>query len=209
MIRNIKALSLALVAVFAMSAVAAAGASAAEKFVAETSTAKVIAEQTGSAQHVFSVDGTEVKCSSAKFETASEVASPATSITVHPAYTGCTAFGFLEASVTTTGCDYKLFAAGGINVVCSGSNQIVISAATCEAKVPAQEIASGLTYKNEATSPSTVLVGAALSGTVKTNKTKDGFLCPLKGTGEVFGSYTGDTLAKGFNGVNQVGISVE
>lgn len=209
MIRNIKALSLALVAVFAMSAVAAAGASAAE-FTAETSPVSVTAEQTAGAQHVFSVDGTEVKCTTAKFATAGTVEAPATSITVHPTYAGCTAFGFLEASVKTTGCDYKLFAAGGINVVCEGSNQIVISAASCEAKVPAQEIASGLSYVNEGGSPSTVKVQAALSGTVLTNKTKDGFLCPLKGTGEVFGSYSGDTLAKGFDSLGEpVGISVE
>lgn len=209
MIRNTKVLGLALVAVLAMSAFAAAGASAATKFVAGTSTAKVVADQVASENHVFTVDGSEVKCSTAHFETAGEVASPATSITVHPTYSGCTAFGFLGATVNTTGCDYQLFASGSINVLCSGSNQIIITAATCEAKVPAQEIASGVTYVNQATSPTTVLVEAGLNGTVKTNKTKDGFLCPLSGTGTSFGSYLGDTVAKGFNGATQVNIKTE
>lgn len=209
MIRNIKVLGLALVAVLAMSAVASAGASAATNFVAATSTASVTADQVASENHIFTVDGAEVKCKTAHFETAGEVASPASSITVHPTYGECTAFGFVGASVNTTGCDYKLFASGAINVVCSGTNQIIITAATCEAKVPAQEIASGVTYKNQATSPTTVLVEAGLTNSIKTTKTKDGLLCPLNGTGSANGSYAGDTVAKGFNKGSQVNIKVE
>jgi hypothetical protein len=216
MIRNIKVFGLALVAVFAMSAVVASAASA-NAFMSEGNvTAAITANQIKGEDHVFSVEGNKVECETAKFATSGEVASPTGEITVHPTYSGCTAFSFVGASVTTTGCDYTLKVGGLIetgkyngklNLTCSGSNKIVISAGPCEATVSGpQEFNSGITYTNAA--GGAVTVGANVSG-IKTNKTKDGFLCPFKGTGETTGTYTGGTNATGTHSGAAVNITVE
>ena len=52
-------------------------------------------------------------------------------VVVHPEYSGCKAFTFLNATVTTTGCTYTLNAAG-----------------TCEATVGVQGPLSGISYEN-------------------------------------------------------------
>lgn len=215
MMRNIKALGLAFVAIFAMSAVVASAAQA-NAFMSEGNvTAAISADQIKGEDHVFTVEGNKVECETAHFATAGEVSSPTGSITVHPSYSGCTAFSFVGASVTTTGCDYTLGVGsiietgkynGKLNLTCSGSSKIVISAGTCEATVSGpQEFGSGITYTNAGAA---VTVAANVSG-IKTNKTKDGFLCPFKGTGEVNGTYTGNTSATGKHGVENVNITVE
>ena len=194
--KSIKTLGLALVAVLAMSAVVASAASAANFASAGNVNAKVEASQ--STTHRFSIEGNNVTCTTATF-TSGFVASPASSITAHPVYTGCTAFGFVGSTVNTTGCDYVLSApgkvesgkvAGNIEVKCSAGSKIVIVAGTCEVTVAPQSFTSGLTFENVASSPSTVTLKAAVTGIAST-KVKDGFLCPLNGTGAATGTYTG------------------
>jgi phytoene dehydrogenase-like protein len=43
---------------------------------------------------------------------------------------------------------------------------------------------------------------------IEVEKTKDGFLCPLSGTGTTTGTYTGDTDASGTHEEEPTGISV-
>jgi hypothetical protein len=196
--RNLKILGLAFVAVLAMSAVASASASAAQFMSEGNVSGNITADQESGNPHVFSVDGTEVKCTTAHFETMSPVASPTEQITVHPEYSGCTAFGFLGAEVTTTGCDYVLHANGTIDVV-QGSgtptcNGITVHAVTCTVVVGTQSGLSAVSYEN--LSNGTVRIKANVTG-IKVNKTEDGFLCPLSGTGAGTGTYTGNTLAEG------------
>jgi hypothetical protein len=207
--RKIKAIGLAFVAVLAMSAVAAGSANAAD-FMSEGNVDTVVsADQVGT--HVFTVDGSNVTCTTAHFESAL-LASPASSVRVHPEYKGCTAFGFVNATVNTEACDYVLSAGtlasdeapGELEVDCEGGS-IVITAATCEAKVGSQTFSSGLNFVNN-TEAGTVTLEAEVTGIV-TNKTKDGFLCPLSGTGEGSGAYTGDTLVTGEDAEGE-GVSV-
>lgn len=213
--KSIKTLGLALVAVLAMSAVVASAASAATFMSEGNVNAKVEADQ--STTHTFSIEGNNVTCTTAHFETAGEIASPASSVTVHPTYTGCTAFGFVGSTVSTTGCDYVLTApgkveggkvGGNIEVKCGAGSKIVIVAGTCEVTVAAQSFTSGLTFENVAGPPKTVTLKAAVTGIAST-KVKDGFLCPLNGTGAASGTYTGNTAVKGVSGKTQVGITVE
>ena len=201
MIRNIKALGLALVAVFAMSAVVASGASAGTVEVEGGGETSISGAQEGT--HVFSVEGNKVECTTANFEAVGKTNNGATSIVVHPVYTGCSAFGFLEATVTTTGCNYTVTsgaveagkAAGTIVLGCGGGT-ITIVASTCTATVAGQTINNGLVLENKAGPPQWVRLTATNSN-VKTNKTKDGFLCPFNGTGEVTATYTGNTSTVG------------
>lgn len=217
MIRNIKVLGVAVVAVLAMSAFVASAASA-SKFMSEGNVnVTVKADQTGS--HVFTVDGSSITCTTAHFESAGLISSPAATVKVHPTYEGCTAFGFVNSPITTTGCDYTLSSGtesaadkfpGSLELTCSGTNKITIVAGTCEVTVSGpQTFGTGLEFVNNTAGTKTVLLDAN-AVKVNVNKVKDGFLCPLSGTGAGTGTYTGETTVKGFNsGSTQVGVTVE
>lgn len=200
MTNKLKVLGLALVAVFAMSAVAASAASA-NQFMSEGGgSTTVTATQVG--EHVFTVDGASVTCEVATFSSVGEVASPATSVKVSPNYEECTAFTFFTAKIQTEGCYYNLHvgATGGIeytgslDLECEEGHEIVIAAGTCEAKVAGGQEFSGIGYANA--EGGKVTIAAEVAG-IAVNKTKDGFLCPFSGKGAAEGTYEGTTLAAG------------
>ncbi len=191
-----KVVGLLVVAALAISAfgASASGASAATEFRAATSPVKITADQTTT--NVFSVDGTKVECTTAHFATEGEIAAPSTTLLVHPEYSGCTAFGFVGATVKTTGCNYNLHAAGTVDIVCSSGNSIKIEAATCKAEVGSQSGLSSIAYTNS--NPLATVTVTPNVSKIKVTKTEDGFLCPLNGTGTVEnGTYTGAVKASG------------
>jgi hypothetical protein len=211
-----KALGLSLVAVLAMSAIVASAAQAGKLSTEGGGSTNIQADQIGGG-HVFEVEGNKVTCSTAHFysvamtpkgsETEVEVANGATSITMHPEYKGCTAFGIINSTVTTTGCNYTIEAPGNeeagmvykanIKLECEAGKKVEISAAgICEATVSEQTISSGLSFVNTTVSPMDTMFNA-LAAPVKTVKTKDGLFCPFSGTGEVTATYTGETTAVG------------
>jgi hypothetical protein len=109
MIRNLRVLGLALVAVCAFAAVSASSASAiTHKLTCAEATCIITGEQVGNV-HAFGTKSSslEVSCTGAKFGPTT-ISSGATSITIGPlTYSGCTALGF-AATVDTTGCNYVL-----------------------------------------------------------------------------------------------------
>jgi hypothetical protein len=204
-------LGIAMVAVLALSAVAASAASAAE-FKATSSPVMLFGSQEG--KHAFTVDGSSVECETATFEAAS-VTAPSKTVTVTPAYSGCTAFGFAKAKVEMNGCVYEFLQPnasleGNVHFVCGANKaRVFVSSLGSECEVLIGETGntnlSKVTYKNEATSPTKVKVIANVTG-ITAEKTKDTNFCPLKGTGTVTNaSYTGNTLVEGTAGI---GISV-
>jgi hypothetical protein len=211
MFRNLKVLGLALIAVLAMSVVAASAAQAEPTMELGAATAEIEGEQTTG--HTFTVDGTSIECTTAKF-TSGSVANGSTWVTAHPEYTGCTAFGFLNSSVNTTGCNYEAMAngaegtemnfAGELKVVCSGTNKIIIKAPAslpvCEATVGNQTIpaaTSGMKWTNNTVSPMDVILHNT-NTPVEVTKTKDGFGCPFSGTGATTGTYNGTTTFRAY-----------
>jgi hypothetical protein len=209
-----KMLGVAVVAVLAM-AISASAASAA-KFKIEGTTAPFTlkAEQVAAENHVFTIEGgLTTKCKKASFE-GTVGAKEVSTVEVTPVYSECTAFG-LSATVNMHSCKYKFLEptgaaspfSGKLNVAC-GSEPATIVAGTCEVTVSSQENLGTLTYKNEATTPKTVLVEANVTG-LKYTKVKDGFLCPLNGTGtKEDGTYAGNTTAKGFEALSQKNLVV-
>jgi hypothetical protein len=212
MIRKPKVIALAVVAVLALSAVAASAASA-NTFMTKNSVypQTVIGSQT--TQHVLTVTGQKVTCKEIKFE--GTIAAASSTLEVHPIYNGCSSFGF-EASVTTTGCNYRFhLSAGGsgspqsgtLDIVCSGSSQIVINGGfgTCELTIGSQPGLVVQTFTN---------VGEKITWTTNTtgiraNVTKSNFPCPLseglhEGANAV--TYTGQTL---FTTTSGEGITVQ
>lgn len=208
-----KILGIAMVAALALAVTASAA--SAEQFHAEgTGPFEVKASQVSEENHVFTIEnGLTTKCKKASF-TGTQAENTAATLTVTPVYSECTAFG-LSATVNMAACDYTFASpegkAGSVAVTgCEGTNA-KITAGTCEVQL--NETGNGelsqVLYTNQGTSPSTVKVDAEVSG-ITYNKTKDGFLCPLSGTGSKSdGKYDGATNASGFAGEAQVGIFVE
>jgi hypothetical protein len=125
--RNIKILGLALVAMFAMSAMVAATASA-DDFNAESYTATLAGTKDG--EDLFTTTAGTVKCTTPTY--AATITAKTKTISATPSYTGCTGFGF-PAEVITTGCTYVFTVNGGtstegkVDVEC-GSNEITVVA---------------------------------------------------------------------------------
>jgi hypothetical protein len=195
MIRNLKVLGLALVAVLAMSAMVASAASASSYTGSAYPTTGTGSNTSG--KETFTTPGGTVQCDS-HFE--GTLAAASSTLTVTPKYTNCVAFGFLNATVDFMGCDY-LFHAGAaqgggvynnsVDIVCeAGEGPVTITAGTCKVDVPAQ---TGLTNVKTTNSGSSVTVEPNVTG-ITMNVTTDGFGCPFPGTGHYTGSYHGDVL---------------
>jgi hypothetical protein len=234
MIRKFKALGLALVAVFAMSAIVATAAQAAAgTLTSEGKTVIATAEQSGEHEFVLTDHETEpgkfanTKCKKAAFTGTAGVTDGATSVTAHPVYTECTAFG-QPATITTTGCDYVLKTgtptAGGwhvtTDVVCTGPDEkaepptpkhlIRIVTGTCEVTVDSQAglNTSEATNSGGAGTAMDLLLHTNITGIVY-NVTKDAIGCPLKGTGvKSKGDYTGTTTVKAHQEITKVAVGI-
>jgi hypothetical protein len=215
--RRLKSLGGAALVALALATTMASAAHAAQFMSDGNVEAKVEANQ--STTHTFSVEGNNSTCGTAKFATAGLFNSPRSSVVLHPTYSGCTAFGFINVVISTTGCDLVFTAPGtvvagkvpgGLEIVCDPGKAITVTAGTCEVSIGPQSFTKGLTFENNsAVFPRTVTLHSAVTG-IEVTKVKDGFLCPLSGTGPVKGTYTGDTLAKAFSAeAEQVGITLE
>lgn len=198
----LKMLGLAIVAALALSAVVASAASA-SKFQSANYPAKITGSQVG--EHVFTIESElKTKCKKATFEGSLSAASE--TLTITPTYSECTSFG-ISSTIKFNECTYVFHAgaelsanhfAGTTDVSCPAGKVITITTATCEVQVGAQTGLGSLEYVNEASGK--VTVKANVTG-IKYNKTKDGFLCPLNGTGtKEDGKYEGETLTEGNNG---------
>jgi len=178
MIRNLKTLGLALVAVLAMSAVVASAASA--QFTASSYPTTVTATS-ALGNDDFKTEAGSVECAGHFEGTSAEASS---TMTIKANYTGCKAFGFAEASVNMNGCDYVFHSNGEVDLECSGTNKVVITAAACEVQIGSQTGLKSVTLNNG----SGDITAQANVGGIAYTVTKDGFLCPFNGTGAKTGA---------------------
>jgi hypothetical protein len=184
-------------------------------------------------QHVFTITGQQVKCAVSNFTGVTEGSEAEgagkvhnATMTVHPNYKECTAFGFpatIDTTPTTepenTSCHYTLSAAtdaagmGSVAVVgctakaSTGAVGIVITVsvagvANCEVVVPNQTIASAVSYTNVAgATPATVDVTATAVG-IEANVVKSTGLCPL--TVGVHKGTTGAAVGATYTGTQDI-----
>lgn len=207
MTRKIKALGLALMAVFAMSAIVAQAASAVDF---ESNASTTILSASGS-NHEFNVTGSEVRCATANFS-GHVASSTTTKITISPVYTGCTAFaGFVSAKVTGFGhygeedtCDYVMHASGEVDLECEGSAEVMIDAGPCDAHIPEQTGLGTVSYENVANGD----IKATININSITVSHTDGIFCTFSGSGEgKNGTLTGTSTVSGTtNGTTPVDI---
>jgi hypothetical protein len=220
MARLIKAAGVSLIAAIAVSAITAVAAPAATLQTQEGKTVTIFGEHLAGATHVFVLDGAKAECSVAKLTSVGSVYDGATELRLHPVYEKCTVFGFLNGTVTTTGCDYVLHATttaitdtftGRIQVVCDEGKVITFAGGTCEATVGEQTITSGISFIDDtATAPIKDDVTAKSSSAgIAFTKTRDDFGCPLLGKGVAAGTGNGNTTLTARNGGVQIDFAFE
>ncbi|HEU5104276.1 MAG TPA: hypothetical protein VFU11_00390 [Solirubrobacterales bacterium] len=191
MSRKLKSFGLALVAVFALTAVGAGAASAAEFHSTSAGSTKISATQTTT--HLFTSTAGEITCEKATF-TGNQTTATTTSVEIAPVYTGCHMIIFgstIAVSIATNECKYRLNASGTADIVCPVGKAFTVTGAGCTLTVGAQTGLKAVTYTN---SGSDIAINTNLSG-IKYNHS--GFTC---GTGSgTNGTYKGTTTAAGTN----------
>jgi hypothetical protein len=199
MIRYLKTLGLALVAVLAMSAVMASAASASQFTCSAYPCTAAGSSPVGN--KTFTMPGGTLQCATHYLVGkvgGGQITEPSSTVTVTTTFSECRAFGFLNATVHKNGCDHVLHSAAQVSagvynhsqdVVCPlGSPGLVITAGACVVDVPPQ---TGLTNTKTTNLGGTVTAQTEI-GNLTINVTVDGFGCPFPGPGHYIGSYHGD-----------------
>ncbi|HYG96177.1 MAG TPA: hypothetical protein VD741_03625 [Solirubrobacterales bacterium] len=189
MIRKIKALGVALVAVLALAAVLASAASAANYTASSYPTTGTGESALGN--DVFKTEAGTVEC---KVHYQGTIAAASETLTGSSTYSNCKAFGFLSATVNTNGCDATAKAPVGSgdkytatgNLVCPLGKSIEITAGTCVVAIGNQSSVGTVALVNQ-TASGDVTVQANLNSIAYT-VTKDGIGCPFAGTGAKTGA---------------------
>ena len=172
MIRNIKLLALTALAALAVTAVAASAAHAEQTTFTAGSTSGTITATNSGTETFSTVNGTVV-CKTSHL-VGTFTATSFTTLTVTPTYTGCEAFGFAEATVTTTGCTYTFTGKEGTGatetlatstVKCSGTSKITVSGGGCTTTVGPQGPLNHVKFSNTTTgTPDDVDANTTFSG---------------------------------------------
>lgn len=176
-----------------------ASAAQAATFHAESSPTYLLGSQ--STENVFTFDGRSIECADTTL-TGELTGTEADRLEgVHPEYSDCTAVG-LEATVTTTGCDYTLYEptgsepyAGTMGILCKGGHKMefVFGLGVCTVTVGTQGLLGTVTYTDK---KSGVLVTFDVSGiTGQVSGSEE--VCGTGGSQE--GTYTGSVLVKGYS----------
>ena len=213
--RKLKALGLALVAVFALSAMSAATASA-ELFHAGAH-GTVVGTNVG--EEVFTTTAGTVKCKSATYTGTSATNTPG-SQTVKPVYKECTAFGFVNTVIDPGTCEYRfntpVNTTSTVDIINCGANGVVVTAFNCEVTIPNQTGLSHVVFSNVAgSSPEHIQANVTISGITYIQHSKSFPGCNEAGTNGVKtslhheGTYHGTNTIKAFNTAGtQVNLTV-
>ncbi|HEX3293626.1 MAG TPA: hypothetical protein VHR38_07790, partial [Solirubrobacterales bacterium] len=193
--RKIKTLGVVLASVFAMSAIGASAASAAE-FHSAIHPQSIHGTQTGS--HVFTTNAGTVTCKKATF-TGTTAAKTSKTQTLAPDYNECTAFGFINVPIHENGCAYIFYSepAETTEVECPSGKKIEITAPFCTTTVGPQHIEKGMTYTNKEKEVEGKKVKEHIIAHTSIQTEIDYNEC---GTARTNGTYTGTTTVVGAEG---------
>ena len=156
--RNLKILGLALVAMFAMSAVGASMASADELTSELNQAVQMHGEKHPNFTDVFETTAGNTQCSSVTYHIGT-VTVPPTTIRATPTYSGCTSSG-IPAVIDTNGCHFLFHVTGGsstvgdVTVECPSGKDITVTVSLagtikCTVHVPPQTLTGDpVTYTN-------------------------------------------------------------
>ncbi len=211
--RNLKALVLALVAVFALSAMAASAASA--DFITTNDGTTVLTAEATERQVFKTTEGVEIGCNTVAID-GSIVGTTAETVTVEPTYSGCTVVipgvGTVPAFIDTEGCHYLFTTVTQVHILCPTGKKITLTA----------ELVKGVKSKcleigeQTPTNPEVHYINNALTGTAmdtEVESTVSGITYnkagPCGSTTQNNASYTGKVTVKGKDSVtgNAVGVT--
>jgi hypothetical protein len=181
--------------VLATAAVVAASASAAQ-FTAAKYPVTITGNQ--STAHKFTIGGSSVTCTTTTFT--GTASGPSATQTMTPTYSGCTAFGFINAQVTINGCDMLVDASGHLKLVCPADKDIEIHGGPCTTTI---HPANNGTLKTNTFTNNTPAAGQITLDTAVNNlhaTVTSGFGCPVAGGTYANATYTGTTVLKGTSG---------
>lgn len=195
----------AVVTTLLIASVALLAAASANAFYIDSEVFPLELESTSSNEHVFTVED-ELKLVCKSVSMTGTMSETGYSVSMTPSFSECTAFG-ISATVSTTGCAYVLTGeeeteteetfGATVGVDCEEGKAITITAGTCVLKIPTQTDLGEVTVTNVATSPPSATVDLAITEATY-EKTTDGFLCPLTGTGvKENGALTGSSTVTG------------
>jgi hypothetical protein len=191
---------LALLTAFAMSAVAASAASAAEFFHEAESTARVIGHNEGANAFTAGLIGS-IECEKATFTGTEFVTSPQKKVTVTPEYEKCNYLGVSGLKIAVNKCTFTFNQptgtgpfTGTVNVNCPTGKSIEFEANGCKIEVGEQGPLSSVTYTNQAATEKLVKSVKVVASVSKIKYTASGLGCPVIGEKED-GSYSGTSLA--------------
>lgn len=220
MIRNLKALGLALVAVLAMGAVAANGASAHE-FTSSSATTYLSGTSESGTTDKFTVSaifGTlTIECHGSF--TGTQSGTVADEVTVTPSYSNCL-FNGEAASVDVNGCDYNFDSDTDANghaaakVACPGTGTtetIAVTNNTCDMYFGTQTPTEGVTYTNIEDPVSSGKTAVTVKATVKATINEKKVTTTCFSTANT-GTYESSAIVTGYSDAghtNQVSISVD
>lgn len=144
---------------------------------------------------LITTEAGKVECATAYH---AELTAASTTLALAPTYTGCVAFGFLEATVNPEGCKYVLHVTeqsaedkykATFDVSCEAGKSIKVAAGTCKIEIKSQSGLGSVALTNDtaATPQRDITFDPEVSGLAYT-VTQDGFLCPFGGTGNKTGA---------------------
>ncbi len=204
MIRNLKILMLAAMAVAALSAVGASSAQAAQFHCSIAScTVTVRQDGTGKTAHqVFDVNLPKqvlpITCKQIQGEGTATKQTEETLTVQNVAYKECNFLGQEEGTkVEMNGCDYLFTAEGKVQIKCPEGKQITFESLGCVVHVPKQGPLGGITYHTitpEGQALTEVTVSAAVKGI---QATATGAGCPETGESKTGEYTTGNAIATG------------
>jgi hypothetical protein len=166
MVKNLKALGLALMALAAIGALMASSAAAAE-FHSESEKTTIVSKAEG--HHVFDAASNSITCTEANFD-ATTTKKTTSEITFTGTYGGCTFFG-VGVTVEMNNCDYIFHADGTVDIGGTGCTFITFRASIfgipCDVKVTPQTGLKSVAYTNIGSGSTTeVTLSAAVNGIV-------------------------------------------
>jgi hypothetical protein len=193
MTRKFKTLGVALFAVLALTAIAASSASAEGKITCSSYPCTITGES-AVGNSTFITEAGTVEC---KGHAQATLAAASSEITITGTATNCKAFGFLNATVNTNGCDGLSttpvqiapdeWTARG-HMLCPPGKVIELTAGTCKVTIGPQN-PSGHTIITNTTAPTPNVVDLTGHATgVNYTVVTDGFGCPFAGTGAKTGA---------------------
>ena len=203
MVRNIRFLSLALVAALAMGVAGVSTAAAAVEFRSEKAPVTATGVQEG-LSNAFDVQFGEVKCKVAEYN-ATTTTSTDTTVKITPNYEECTAWG-VAATIDMNGCTYQIHVdnsgppyTGTADVVCDAGKQIVVTGGTkCIVDISAQTGLGPISFTNIGTT-STREITVGLSGihNIKYTQTPGSGVGKCGSVTTSGGNYTGTATVTG------------